>query len=224
MERTKVIILGGLGTAINIAEGLYDAQHKHNAPVEFIGFAFDDEKSGDSINGFPRLCGTKEAWKLYENQPDVKFIFQMNHQEKMVERAQLIEEYGIPPSRWFTFIHPTAYVARSVEIGYGTVVFAGCAIHSNARIGNHCTFSALTTIGHDTVVGNHVFTATHVCIGSSVQMGENLFIGQNVTITAGVKIGANNLLGLGTTIIKDISEVNKVIVGHPGKILRDIKR
>jgi len=222
MQVKKIIIIGGKGTAVNIAEGILDAQMNHNAPINFLGFAFDDLSNGNSINDFPILCKTTEAWEKYKDEEDVYFIFQMNHQNKMKERMDLIESYEIPPERWFTFIHPTAFVSKSVKIGYGTVIFVGCAIHANAEIGNHCTLSALTTIGHDTKIGNHVFMSTHVCIGSYATLGENSFYGQNTTVTGSVKIEKENLIGLGAVVVKDINETNKVIVGFPAKPVRDI--
>lgn len=222
MEKTKIIILGGKGTAINIAEGIYDAQQRFNKNIEFLGFAFDDGAIGDSINGFPVLCGTKQVMEKYSDFNDVKFIFQMNHQEKMKERGVLVQSYNIPSEKWFTFIHPLAYVAKSAKIGCGSVIFANCAIHSNTKIGNHCTFSASTTIGHDTMVGNHVFTATHVCIGSNVSLEDYLFFGQNSTVNGSIKIKENNLIGLGASVINDIDVTNKIFIGTPAKTVRSI--
>jgi acetyltransferase EpsM len=222
MGTTKIIILGGKGTAVNIAEAIYDANKRFNEKIEFLGFAFDDETIGDSINGFPVLCGTMELMEKYSSFNDVKFIFQLNHQEKMRERGLLAQSYNIPPEKWFTFIHPSAYVAKSAKIGFGSVIFAHCAVHSNANIGNHCTFSASTTIGHDTIVGDHVFTATHVCIGSDVRISKYSFFGQNTTVKSGVKINENNLIGLGASVINDIYESNKVIIGTPAKAIKSI--
>lgn len=223
MESTKIIILGGKGTAVNIAEAIYDANKRFNEKIEFLGFAFDDETIGDSINGFPVLCGTMELMEKYSSFNDVKFIFQMNHQEKMKERALLVQSYNIPPKKWFTFIHPSAYVAKSVKIGFGSVIFAHCAVHSNVKIGNHCTFSATTTIGHDTIIGDHVFTATHVCIGSSVSIEDYLFFGQNSTVNGSTLIKENNLIGLGTCVIRDINVSNKVFAGTPAKVIKSIR-
>lgn len=220
--KKRIIIIGGKGTAINVAEAIVDAETRFNAPVEFIGFAFDDESLGDTINGYPILCKTYEAFDKYGHLDDVSFIFQMHHQLKMKERADLISSYAIPDHKWFTFVHPSAFVSRSVQLGFGTVVYVHCAIHANAIIGNHCTFCALTTIGHDTRIGNNVFTATHVCIGSSVEIQDFNFFGQNTTVTSQMKIGKNNLIGLGTTIIKDIHGTNGIYIGSPARLLKQM--
>ncbi len=220
--KTKVIIFGGIGTAINIAEGIFDASVNYNAKVEMLGFAFDAPEYGKEINGFPVLCGTKEAYKKYEKFSDVKFIFQMNHHYKMEERAALVKSYQIPGDRWYTFIHPTAFISRSVKIGFGTVVYTHCAIHSNAVIGNHCTFSALTTIGHDTVLNNHVYTGPHVCVGSNVVIGKCSFIGLNTSVANNISIAPNSLIGHGSTVTKNISDSGKIYIGSPAKLLKNI--
>jgi len=222
MGKTKIIIIGGKGTAINIAEGIYDAEKRYGEKIECLGFAFDDESFGEFINGFPLLCKTTDLMIKYGKFEDVKFIFQMNHQEKMKERALLVKSYNIPNEKWFTFIHPSAYVSKSARIGHGSVIFANCAVHANTVIGNHCTLSSLTTIGHDTYLGNHVFMATHVCIGSSVHINDNVFFGQNTTVSGSLSINENNIIGLGASVIKNIKETNKVLVGTPAKVIRSI--
>lgn len=221
-NKTKVIVLGGKGTAVNVAEGIYDADRNYNADVEFIGFAFDDETIGDSINGFPVLCKTTEVFEKYQKFSDVKFIFQMYHQDKMLERAELIRSYKIPGEKWYTFVHPSSFVSKSVKLGFGNVVYAHCAIHSNTIIGNHNMFSAFTSIGHDCIINNHVFTATHVCIGSSVKLDDCTFIGQNVGIRGNVSIATHNIIGIGANVVSDIIETNGVYIGNPTKKVKSI--
>lgn len=222
-KNKKIIILGGKGTAINFAELIYDASSRYAADCEFLGFAFDDESYGNSINGFPILCKTYEAYETYKKFDDVYFIFQMHRQDLMEERANLIESYNIPLEKWFTFIHPTSYVARSAKIGNGTCIAAHCAIHSNTVIGNHCTFSSNTTVGHDSLIENNVFTGTHACIGSSVKIRKFNFLGQNTGISTNVEIEKNNLIGLGASVVRNITESNQIYIGSPAKSLKPIK-
>jgi sugar O-acyltransferase (sialic acid O-acetyltransferase NeuD family) len=216
-KTTKIVIIGGKGTAVNIAEGILDAQERYNENLEFLGFAFDDKSLGNSINGFPILCKTTDVLNKFGKYSDVKFIFQMHHQNKMKERASLINSMNIPFGKWFTFVHPSAYIARSVKVGIGSVIFANCAVHSNTIIGNHTTLCALTTIGHDTIIGNNVFMATHVCVGSEVEIGNYLFFGQNATIKNSVKIEENNIIGLGASVVQNITGNKRTFIGTPAK-------
>ena len=73
--KTKVVIIGGKGTAVVIAEQIFDAASRFNLNIEVIGFAFDDPAYSKGINGWPVLCGTREAYDKFKNDMDVKFVF-----------------------------------------------------------------------------------------------------------------------------------------------------
>ena len=101
----KVIIIGGKGTAVVLAEHIYDAQVKHGSDVEFLGFAFDDESFGNEIYGFPILSKTHEVYEKYKKYDDVKFMFQLYRADLLVERIGLLRSYRIPEERFYTFVH-----------------------------------------------------------------------------------------------------------------------
>ena len=220
--KKKIIVFGGIGTAVNVAEAIIDAEKRYNEPIEFLGFAFDDESLNGLVYDYPILCKTTEVKKKFGHLDDVSFIFQMNNQNKMRERSNLIKSYDIPNSKWHTFIHPSAFVSKSVEIGFGSVIYAHCALHSNSVIGNHCTLSACTTVGHHTIIGDNVFMATHVCLGSYVNIKDCNFLAQNTTVSTSIIIEEENLIGLGSIVVKNIEGSNKIYIGSPCKAIREI--
>lgn len=217
----KIIILGGIGNAINVAEQIVDANVKYGLTDEFIGFAFDDESFGTEINGFPLLGKTREIFKMYENHSDVYFLYQMYRPDKLKERALWIPEFQIPLERYYNFIHPSATVCRSVRMGYGNIIHAGCVINVNVQLGNHNTVNSTCLIAHDTHVGNHNFFAAHSVIGSNVQIDNYVFTGLNATINNQVSIAENVMVGMGSLVMKDVSEANQVLIGSPAKKIRN---
>jgi len=70
----EVVIIGGKGTAINLAEQIEDARVRFGYPMRVYGFAIDDPALGQQIAGFPVLCGTQEAARKYID-GDVQFLF-----------------------------------------------------------------------------------------------------------------------------------------------------
>lgn len=72
--KEKVVIIGGKGTAVVIAEQIYDAQTRFGRDIEVLGFAFDDPAYSAGINGWPVLCGTREAYAKYKDDESVKFV------------------------------------------------------------------------------------------------------------------------------------------------------
>ena len=214
---TKVVIIGGKGTAVNVAENIYDAQLK-GQKIEMLGFAFDDESFGKEINGFPILCKTFNAYEKYKNFNDIKFIFQLYRADLMRERSKLLNSYGIPIDKYCSFVHPSSMVAKSVEVGAGCAVLANSVINSNAVIGNHCTILSNSTIGHDTKMGENNFIATNVGIGSSINIGCANFFGINSAYRESITIGDHCVFGMGSVVVKSIPSGVKV-VGNPAKII-----
>ncbi|MEA2105560.1 MAG: sialic acid O-acetyltransferase [Bacteroidota bacterium] len=213
---TKIIVIGGIGTAVIIAEQIYDASTKYNVDYEFYGFAFDDESFGDSINGFPILCKTYEVMEKFGHDPDVKFIYSLYRPDLMKVRSELLKTFNIPEERMFTFIHPSALVARSVKYGVGNAILANVVVNSNSKLGNNNTFNVGTLIGHDTSLGNNNFFAAQVCVGSNIKIGNGNFIGLNSGIRNFLNIGDYNIVGMQSNVTKDITN-HKVLYGNPAR-------
>lgn len=211
----KIVIIGGKGSAVVVAEQIYDTQIK-TGNVKFLGFAFDDENFGSEINGFPVLCKTYEAYEKYKNDEDVKFLFQLYRPDLMKERTKLLHSYGIPLERFATFVHHSAFVARSVTLGYGNVVLANVVLNSNAKIGNFNTLHSNSLIGHDTTLGDYNLITAHTVVGSNTTLGNGNFIGLNSGVNNYINIGNYNFVGMNSNVVKGLGNDQKVY-GNPAR-------
>lgn len=211
----KIVIIGGKGSAVVIAEQIYDTQKK-TGTVELLGFAFDDESFGTEINGFPIVCKTYDAYSKYKHDETVKFIFALYRPDLIKERIALRDSYGIPRERYATFVHHTAYVARSALIGYGCVILANAVINSNVTLGDFNTVQSNTLIGHDSSVGNSNFFAAHSAIGSNTVIGDANFFGLNTSVNNYINIGNYVFVGMASNVIKGIGD-EKMVYGNPAR-------
>lgn len=214
----KVIIIGGKGSAVDIAEEIQDAQLRYKMDVEVLGFAFDDPAYANGINGWPVLCGTKEVWEKYQAQEDVFFVFGMFNYAVARERFALRDSYRIPVERYFTFVHPTAYVSCTAQIGTGTIVMANATIKNNVILGTRNFINSLVNIGHDTIVGNDNFFAAHTNIGSFIKIGNSNFFGLSCAVRTPSVIGDYNRIGMCANLLNSIEDDN-VMIGNPAKAL-----
>lgn len=216
--KEKVLIIGGKGTAVVIAEQIYDAHERFGVDIEVIGFAFDDPNFKDGINGWPVLCGTQEAYELFKEDESVKFVFALYRSDILKERIALRESLNIPQERFLSFVHPTAYIAKSAQLGFGNIILANCVINNNVVIGNFNTMNSNSLVGHDTHIENNNFIAAHTCIGSNLKIGNGNFTGLNCTIKNFVEIGDYNLIGMASNVVKNVSN-GQILIGNPAKPL-----
>ena len=214
----EVIIIGGKGTAINIAEQIDDAHRRFGFPMRILGFAIDDPTLGDSIGGFPVICGTRHLRDQIAG-ANTKLIYALHRPDVMKDRAELLAGYGLYEDRFSTFVHPMAYVALSARVGPGSVVFAHSSILRNAVIGNFCIINSQVTIEHDTRIGSNSFLAAGACIGSNVQLGRGVFVGLNATLREDVKVGDYAFVGMGAVVLQDVSNGSRVY-GNPARIAK----
>jgi len=212
----KIIIIGGKGTAVNIADQIIDAQKVYGEPIEFLGYSIDDSSLGKLIDGYPVLCNTQDLNDKFGLYSDVKFIFSLYKPEKMKERVKLLKSYGISPNKFHNFIHPSSYISKNIKIGVGNVVLSHCSIHSNIQIGDYNIFNSNVVIEHDTHIKNNNFIAASVCVGSNVNVHNGVFIGLNSSIRENICIHDYAFIGMGSNVLRGV-EANKVAFGNPAK-------
>lgn len=130
--------------------------------------------------------------------------------------TQQIEEKGknIP-----ILIHPSATVAESAKIGYGSAVMAGAVINPDAIISKGAIINTGSSVDHDCFIGeyNHIAVGSH--IAGAVVTGENVWIGAGATVSNNIKICSNVLLGAGAVAVKDIDEAG-TYVGVPARLMK----
>ena len=213
----KIIFIGGRGTAIVVADQMWDAKQRFGMDIEVLGLALDDRSGGDEINGYPILCDIKDLYDKYGKYDDVKFIYQLYRPDVMRERTAILNNLNIPIEKFATFIHPSVMVAKSAKIGVGNVILANAVVNCNAIIGNFNTVNSGTLLGHDITIGNNNYFAGQVCVGSGLSIGNMNFIGLNTSIRNGITIGDGNIVGMSSNITKSVGDDN-VLYGNPAII------
>jgi UDP-3-O-[3-hydroxymyristoyl] glucosamine N-acyltransferase len=101
----------------------------------------------------------------------------------------------------YSFVHPTARVAKTAALDPGVVIGAG------AKVGEHSTIAAQSVIGPSVAIG----TNCHIGAGCVIQ---HAVLGNNIVIHPGVKIGQD---GFGYAFSKNehkkIPQVGRVMIG-----------
>ena len=121
-------------------------------------------------------------------------------------------------TKFFTFIHPTVVLDEgTVEIGEGTIICPYCVLTSDIKVGKHCHFNLLSTVGHDTVISDFATTAPGAKISGNCKLGECVYMGTNSSIKEKINICDDVTIGANACVVKDIF-LKGTYVGVPAKL------
>lgn len=130
---------------------------------------------------------------------------------------------------------PNVLIRENNIIGNNVVVWHGATLNPDNSIGDNCRIHAgcfleMVTLGKSVFLGPRVtFTDDpHPIIPINFRqcwkgavVGDEAVIGANATILPHIKIGARALIGAGSVVVGNVAG-NKVAVGNPAKIIKDI--
>ena len=122
----KVLVLGGVGNGTVIGQAINHAFSLGATDMQCAGLLNDREPVGTILEGLPVLGKVSDAKKFEtEGYLFINAILRIDGQQ---ERIDLFESLGINRSSLATFIHPSAYVAPTAEIGAGCAILTGVCI------------------------------------------------------------------------------------------------
>jgi sugar O-acyltransferase (sialic acid O-acetyltransferase NeuD family) len=188
MKTEEIVIIGAVGTALNIAEQINDAFHKHNHHQKVIGFCIDSFPVNSVINELPVVSTIAKLNDYLINKPRVKLLYALFRPDIMKARFQLFQQLNIARGKLTNFIHPHSYYSSSSLLGVGNVILSNTTIQSNVSIGDLNIINSNVTIEHDTKIGDGNFIAANVAIGAEVSLGVHNFIGLNSSIREKVSL------------------------------------
>ena len=76
-----------------------------------------------------------------------------------------------------TVVHPSAVVCPEVQLGAGTVVFAGSVLQIGSEIGCNVVINTSASVDHDCNIGDGAQLAPRVVLGGGVTVGDLYFRG-----------------------------------------------
>ncbi len=127
-------------------------------------------------------------------------------------------------------IFPNVTIIGDVEISENVNIWPNSVLRADInciKIGKNTNIQDGTVIhvdyGNDsTIIGKNV-TVGHSCTIHGCKIALNTLIGMGATILSGAKIGEGSIIGAGALIKENfVVPKRKLVVGVPGKIVRDI--
>jgi sugar O-acyltransferase (sialic acid O-acetyltransferase NeuD family) len=211
----RLVLLGGGGLAREAAEAVHAA---NTVGLRWrLHGVLDDAPSmiGASVGGVPVLGPVDAASSLPSG---TRLLATVGSSADPQRRRRLVSRVRVGPDRWAVLVHPSAQLARSTEIGAGSIVLALCVATADVRIGAHVVLMPGCILTHDDVIGDGATFASGVRLSGGVTVGEDAYLGTGSLVREGLTIGAGAVVGMGAVVTKDVPE-GEVWAGVPARPL-----
>ena len=144
-----------------------------------LGF-YDDAHAAlpDKVRGFPVL-GDIGVLKSMLSVEAVHVVVAITDNAVRLRIANSIRALG---ARFFTAVHPAAYVSAEAVVGDGSVLAAGAVVHPDAALGSHCYVGPRTVVDRDAVVGAGAWISAGAVVGPGARVGVRAVLGQNSSV------------------------------------------
>lgn len=210
----KIIIIGAGGHAAELVEYVKYSNivGKHHL-FEIIGLLDDNE---DNYNHYKYR--EKYLGKISEHnvQNEYEYLIGVANLEY---RRKIVEKFIEKGAKFIKFIHPTALIASTADIGEGTVISHNVSVGPMVKVGRFNILNSRCTIGHDSSIGDFNFISPQVAISGNTFIGNENMIGTNACTIPGMKIGNKNKIAAGMVIYKNVGDNETVLFRHSEKII-----
>ena len=165
--------------------------------IEFL----DDNPSLTECAGFPVIGGTNLC---ADRQNDI-FIAIGNPQI----RQRFMEKYS--DKNMPVLIHPSAVIARGVELRRGTVVMACAVLNPGVEMGEGVIINTCASVDHDCKIHDYVHVAVGAHLCGTVDVGMRTWIGAGSIVSNNIDICSDCMIGAGAVVVKSIPEAGTYI-------------
>lgn len=214
-QTTKpVVILGGGGDGRVVLE-IIRRMIRAGSDLYPAGFLDDGQKTGVNIDGVPVL-GCLEEWK--EMPDNSLFIPALHRLKDMPARMVRIRSLGIPESRWFNAVDPSAALAQDTKLGTGCCIGQHVVVQPGCRLGSFVSIRAGASIGHDCKVEDFCYLGPNSTLCGGAVMKTAAHLAPGAVLSNGMTLGSFAVLGAASAGLRDIPD-GAIAQGNPARIV-----
>lgn len=212
----KVVIVGAGGHAQVIWDTWQALPQVDTEPIAWLDAP--QNSSPVELLGLPVVADKPENLVTLLSQGVTGFYFGIGSTRAMPSRWGIYQRLcaaGLTP---LTLIHPTAILAKNIDIPPGCYLGEGAVIQTFASLGEANIINATGVVGHHSRLGNNVHIAAGAILCGQTQIGANSFVGAGATLIENLVIGEEVTVGAGSLVLKNVAD-SQTVMGRPARAI-----
>lgn len=207
----EIVIVGASGFGRELAQQFLDATE--GQPELCLKGFLDDDATKIGEFGTAEGVGVIGDTHTYEIQEDDRFLIGSGDPELRILLAERLAERG---AKFFTLVHPRAYVASTAVVGDGCIIAPFANVGSHVRLNNHVLLNLYASAGHDSEIGACSVISPYGTVNGGSEIGDGAFVGSHAVVTPNVKVGQRSKVAAGAVVYRDVPE-QSLASGNPAK-------
>ncbi len=205
----KVIILGGGGHALSVADVVARLRHQIigcvapqasaaiRALMPWLGEDLPSPAGPSLINGIGSAGPVGARRRVYQD-----------------ARAQ--------GHRFLSVQDPSARVSECMtRRGEGCVVMPGALINVGATLGDNVLINSGAIVEHDCTIGSHSHIASGAILCGGCRLADSVHVGAGATLIQGIEVGFGAVIAAGAVVTKNVEPLT-LVAGVPAQQQRSI--
>jgi sugar O-acyltransferase (sialic acid O-acetyltransferase NeuD family) len=124
-----------------------------------------------------------------------------------------------PVENFPVLIHPSASVASSARVGFGSTVHQNASVGSDTDVGRFCILNTGSIADHDCKLYDFSSLGPGANVGGAVTLGMRSVVAIGSTVRHGLTVGSDSILGAASYSNENIDS-NTVSFGSPARKVR----
>jgi sugar O-acyltransferase (sialic acid O-acetyltransferase NeuD family) len=209
MKKIAIYGFGGFGREIAC---LLNQINEVDPTWDIIGF-FDDGIPKGTSNRYGQVLGGLVELNNWQTELNIVLAMAAPKHLKAVSAGITSPLISFP-----NIIAPNVNIfdKSAFVIGKGNLLFLGCRLSCDVRIGDFNIFNGAVSLGHDVKLGSFNVLGPSTRISGDCQVGDENFFGVNSTVLQRLIIGNKTRIGAGSIIMRNTKD-GFLYLGNPAK-------
>lgn len=169
----ELVFIGGGGFFSELFEYIQSDIEKGNLQgVRLKGVVDDKELNTCQLEYLGSLSS-------YEIQKNDSFLITIGNPQARKNKYDYLVDQG---AELFSYIHSSAIVSVSAQVGRGIIVCPNSIVNANAVLGDNTVLNVFCSLGHDSSLGCHSVLSPYCAINGEASVGSGCFFATRATV------------------------------------------